>query len=55
MDPREVTDELTRLAERYKLEEDRRRVRMIAQPQGAGNAQAIPETPQSGPDLDEYA
>jgi len=55
MTPREVTDELERMAERYKMEEDRRRVRMVAQPQNAGNTQAIPETPQSGPDLDEYA
>jgi hypothetical protein len=54
MTPREVTDELTRMAERYKMEEGRRRVRMATE-QKAGNAQAIPETPQSGPDLDEYA
>ena len=55
MTPREVTDELERMAERYKMEEARRRVRMVAEPQNAGNAQAIPETPQSGPDLNEYA
>lgn len=55
MTEREITDELMRMAEQYKAEEDRRRVRMVAQPQAGGNAQAIPETPQSGPDLDEYA
>lgn len=55
MTEQEITDELARMAERYKMDEDRRRVRMVEQPQNAGNARAIPETPQSGPDLDEYA
>lgn len=55
MDEQEITAELMRMAEQYKAEEGRRRVRMVAQPQDAGNAQAIAETPQSGPDLDEYA
>jgi hypothetical protein len=56
MTPQEITDELARLAQRYKMDEDRRRVRMVAAPeQKAGNAQAVPEMPQSGPDLDEYA
>jgi hypothetical protein len=55
MTEQEITDELTRMAERYKMDEARRRIRMVEQPQNAGNAQAIPETPASGPDLDEYA
>jgi len=55
MTPREVADELARMAERYKLEESRRRVRMVAEPQNAGNAQAIPEMPVAEPDIDEYA
>src|SRR3954465_4404534 len=55
MDEQEITAELMRMAEQYKAEEGRRRVRMAAQPQDAGSAQAIAETPQSGPDLNEYA
>lgn len=47
--------EILRMTERYRADEDRRRVRMVEQPQNAGNAAAIPETPWSSPDLDEYA
>lgn len=47
--------EILRMTERYKADEERRRVRMVDLPQNAGNAAAIPETPWSSPDLDEYA
>jgi hypothetical protein len=55
MTDEERLSEILRMTERYKMDEDRRRVRMVNQPQAAGNAQAIPETPWSAPDLDEYA
>ena len=54
---RDITDEIIRLGREYVAEDPRRRVPMLAKAvqQPPGDAIAMPKTPETGPEIDEFA
>ena len=57
MTPEEIRDEIIRLGREYVAEDPRRRVPMLAKAvqQPPGDAIAMPKTPETGPEIDEFA